>query len=238
MNYKLLTKMGCFFIAISSLLSCAKAQNSDSKLVSAAAFSDKIKQQSEAIILDVRTPEEFEKGHLPNAININKNAASFVLEIAALDKEKTYFVYCLSGARSSAAAQILSEQNFKNVYQLQGGILQWRAANLPETSAKIAENTEMSLSEYSGVIKTNTMVLVVFYAEWCAPCKKMKPYLAEIATEQKDSLHVIRINADANPQLCKELKIDGVPFLKLYKNKQEAWSHQGFLTKNEIEQHL
>ena len=77
-------------------------------------------------------------------------------------------------------------------------------------------------------------MLVDFYADWCGPCKKMKPYLEEIASDMKDKVMVVRINADDNQGLCKELKIDALPVLQLYKNKTLSWNYSGFIGKDSV----
>ena len=92
----------------------------------------------------------------------------------------------------------------------------------------------MTMAQYQALFNTNKLVLVNFSAEWCAPCKKMKPYLDEISKEYKDKVTVVRIDADANKSLLKELKIENVPVLSIYKNKKNAWTHNGFISKEEV----
>jgi thioredoxin 1 len=87
---------------------------------------------------------------------------------------------------------------------------------------------------FSEIINSETPTLVDFYAEWCAPCKKMKPYLDEISKDMADNVVIIRINADNNQALCKELKIDELPVLQLYKNKLLTWTNTGFMNKADI----
>jgi thioredoxin len=79
---------------------------------------------------------------------------------------------------------------------------------------------------------------VDFYADWCAPCKKMKPYLDEISTEMADKVVVLRINADDNKQLCKDLKIDALPVLHVYKNAVKTWTNVGFIEKADVVKQL
>ena len=66
----------------------------------------------------------------------------------------------------------------------------------------------------------------------------MKPYLAEISKEMANSVSVIRINADDNKELFKELKFDALPILQLYRNKALIWSNTGYITKEEVVKHL
>lgn len=88
----------------------------------------------EAVILDVRTREEFESGHLRDAVNLDYNAGVFRDRAARMDRQKTYLVYCLSGTRSAHAADILVELGFTSVYNLKGGIAKWKGAGYPTVS--------------------------------------------------------------------------------------------------------
>jgi len=82
-------------------------------------------------IIDVRTPEEFNDGHIENAILIDFYSEDFRDEIARLDREKTYFVYCRSGNRSGQTIDILSELGFQEVYHLSAGIREWIEQGFP-----------------------------------------------------------------------------------------------------------
>lgn len=219
--------------AILFLGSCGtgQSQTSDSVL-SATAFAEKIKLLPSAPIIDVRTPEEFSKGHLQNAQNINVYGNDFATEISKLDKSNPVFVYCLSGGRSAEAASQMRSDGFKEVYELEGGMMSWRSANLPETEE--AQATGMSKSDFDSLLNTDKLVLIDFYADWCAPCKKMKPYFDEISDTMSDKVSVIRINADEHQQLCRQLNIDGLPVVQLYKNKKLTWSHTGYISKEDI----
>ena len=74
-----------------------------------------------ALLIDVRTPEEFSSGHLEKAININWYDADFKEQIEDLDRGKTVYVYCKAGGRSAKAATVFRELGFKDVVNLEGG---------------------------------------------------------------------------------------------------------------------
>ncbi|PDH45090.1 MAG: rhodanese [Flavobacteriales bacterium MED-G15] len=76
-------------------------------------------------IIDVRTPEEFDEGHIDGAQNIDVRAESFVTEIKKLTKSDTLLVYCRSGRRSLYAAQVMVSFGFEKIYDLEGGYLNW-----------------------------------------------------------------------------------------------------------------
>jgi len=229
------------FLTATSILfnSCTNGHTQTTNTnLSATEFSDKIKTLPSAPIVDVRTPEEFAKGHLQNAKNYDWNGNDFQKQISTFDKSKPVFVYCLSGGRSSSTASQMRSAGFKEVYELSGGIMKWRAANLPETTANATASNGMTKQQFDALTNSDKLVLLDFYADWCAPCKKMKPYLDEISKDMADKVVVIRINADDNQQLCKELKIDALPVLQLYKNKTITWTNTGFIDKAEVVKQL
>ncbi|MFC2188290.1 rhodanese-like domain-containing protein [Fulvivirgaceae bacterium LMO-SS25] len=76
-------------------------------------------------LIDVRTAEEFESGHIPTAMNIDIRGHSFTEEIAKLPKEKTYHLVCRSGARSASACEYMESIGFKDVINVAGGMLDW-----------------------------------------------------------------------------------------------------------------
>ncbi len=79
-----------------------------------------------AVILDVRTEDECNEGMIPNAINIDiHEGQGFIDKIEALDKSKSYYVYCRSGARSAKACEVMNGLGFENAYNLIGGFLDW-----------------------------------------------------------------------------------------------------------------
>ena len=228
------------FITISAFLySCTTGQTQNGKTnLSAEEFAQKIKELPDASIIDVRTAEEFSKGHIQNAKNFDWYEEMLDKQVASFDKTKPILVYCLSGGRSSAAASKLRASGFKTVYELNGGIMKWRGANLPETTETASASAGMSKAQFDALLQTDKIVLIDFYADWCAPCKKMKPYLAEIAKDMADKVVVVRINADDNQALCKDMHLDALPTLQVYKNKLLTWSNTGFIEKEEVLKNL
>jgi rhodanese-related sulfurtransferase len=85
-----------------------------------------MKDASDYVILDVRTPEEYNLGNIKNSINIDYNASDFTEKLSALDKNKTYMVYCRSGARSSKAIEIMKTNGFHYLMHIDGGYLAWQ----------------------------------------------------------------------------------------------------------------
>lgn len=89
------------------------------------------RNNADFVVLDVRTVAEYNEGHLENVINIDYYGDTFSDEINALDKNKTYLVYCRSGVRSAGAVEIMKGLGFRQVYNMTGGIIQWQQDGLP-----------------------------------------------------------------------------------------------------------
>lgn len=225
-----------FFLLLSfAILSCNGQTTKNIKTIEAKAFAEKINTTENPQILDVRTPEEFNYDHIENAENVNWLGDSFVKESEKFDKTKPVFVYCKSGGRSKKATEKLEELGFKNIYELEGGFLKWDAEGLSKPSDKIIG---MCSQEYDELLNTDKKVLIDFYAEWCAPCKKMSPYLTKMQTELADKVVIVRLNADENKTLMRDMKIDELPTLILYENKEVKWKHSGFIGEEDLRKQL
>lgn len=100
--------------------------------------SEYVAQHDDAVIMDVRTPAEFDLSHITGAINANVQGDDFESLVAGLDKDKTYLVHCTrnpENGRSARALETLQHLGFKNLYSLEGGYLAWKEADLPLTEA-------------------------------------------------------------------------------------------------------
>ena len=91
----------------------------------------KNKDNPDFIILDVRTPGEFSESFIKGAELLNYQSSDFKDKVQELDKNKTYLVYCRSGMRSAASADIMVKMGFENLYNLVGGIMGWESCGLP-----------------------------------------------------------------------------------------------------------
>ncbi len=90
------------------------------------AWQEQLTADDSAVILDVRTPSEFEEGYIPNAKNIDLYLGQgFIDEVETLDKSKNYYVYCRSGGRSAQACAVMNQLGFENAHNLLGGFMEW-----------------------------------------------------------------------------------------------------------------
>ncbi|MGB0390719.1 MAG: rhodanese-like domain-containing protein [Salibacteraceae bacterium] len=89
-------------------------------------FGKAIEASPDAVLIDVRTPMEFQQGHLKGAILLDFYSRTIQEDIDALDKSKEYLIYCRSGARSASACNYMAQSGFAKVTNMAGGIMTWQ----------------------------------------------------------------------------------------------------------------
>lgn len=219
-------------LALTSCLSNSAQNTAINKTVPAGEYQQLIAAKKGALLIDVRTPAEFAQDHLPNAVNIDYNDGDFQPKMLELDKSKPVLIYCLSGGRSGKALQWMGEAGFKEVYNLKGGILQWKAANLPVVAVSGGNDWQgMSKDDYQKLIGGDIPVVVDFNAPWCGPCKQLKPILEEIQKEYAGKIKIIPVNIDEHKSLARSMYINNIPLLIYYEHGQPMINQEGFLDK-------
>lgn len=205
----------------------------------ATAFQKEINSASKKQILDVRSADEFQNGHIEGAVNADINSPSFQQIATTLEKTEIVFVYCLSGARSASAAGQLKEMGFSKIVNLTGGMLAWQSANLPVATNPLS-NSSNGLTEttFAAKIKGKPMVIIDYNATWCGPCKQLSPILKAWVKTQKGAVELIEIDVDENQELAKSKKIEAIPYLEMYKNGEKTWSSVGLIGKEELDKSL
>jgi len=122
-------------------LSLAQADDDSQDLVTTIevnAAKEFVARHENAVIMDVRTPVEYEMSHIPGAVNVNVQDESFEGMVVALDPTKTYIVHCArnpGNGRSNRALETLQSLGFKHLYSLEGGYVAWKDAELPLTDS-------------------------------------------------------------------------------------------------------
>jgi phage shock protein E len=116
-------------LALFNLFSFAHA--ADAKNVTIDEAAKIVQTNTNVVVLDVRTPREFEAGHIKGATNINFNDKDFAKKVAALDKNKTYIIHCAAGGRSGKACEQIKTLDFKNMLHMNEGFNKWKEAGKP-----------------------------------------------------------------------------------------------------------
>ena len=216
---------------IMTLISCGS--NAQKNKVASADEFEKAIASKNIQLLDVRTSDEYKAGHLKNSLQANwLNKAEFEDRTSHLDKSKPIFIYCLSGGRSAAAAAYLSEKGY-DVTNLTGGITAWKQGTKPVEG--VDPNTpQTTQASYEGQLKSSNLVLVDFGAEWCPPCKKMEPIIADFMKKESNKVTLIKMDGGLETELMKSLKVEALPTFILYKNGVEVKRKQGLVSMEEL----
>jgi len=118
--------LGGFILQLSACTGQNSSSQSTNEILSAREFETRLGELGDPQLLDVRRPDEFARGHIEGAVNINVlDKDNFLKFIKGLDKEKPVMVYCQAGVRSQRAASLLEESGFKQIYDLGGGYQTW-----------------------------------------------------------------------------------------------------------------
>lgn len=213
-----------------TIVSFANINISLSQVLSADEFEKKYSEKANAQLLDVRTSGEYGGGHLPKSTNIDYRSPEFIQKISTLDKTKPTFVYCLAGGRSKAAVEVLKQNGFTEVYDLQGGYLKWSAEKKPvEGSKENAEAKGYSKSEIDALLNTKGLVVLDFFASWCGPCLKMMPTVDKLSQELTGSVKFIKVDADASKAVVEQYKVDEIPTFIIFKDGKQVKRSTGYL---------
>ena len=130
MNIRLLPLLATLLMASAVLAADSKSADIKVKRVGVEEY-DKLRGDTNNVVLDVRSKAEFEKGHIPRAINIDVNSLKFDESVAKLDTNKTYLVNCAVGMRSARACKKMEGKGFKQLYDLAPGFDGWKKAGKP-----------------------------------------------------------------------------------------------------------
>lgn len=211
------------------LFSCTNhSQQQGVQWVSVQEFAEALKSTSSATIIDVRTPEEFQGGHLKDAVNFNVLAPEFANQVSQLDRDHAVFVYCKAGGRSADAASIMKDMGFDIIYDMQGGYMAWSSAGMESTKAERVQEEKFTQADFDKLLASGTPVLIDYYAPWCGPCKKMEPILSKLSNEFAGKVEIVRVNVDEAAGVVESQKIDNIPVVSSFKNGSEIKRVNGF----------
>lgn len=205
--------------------------------LSALEFSKRIKT-NDGILLDVRTPGEYARGHIAGSKMINLQDPQIQKVLLALPKNKPLYLYCYSGARSMSVANFLSQNGFSNIINMQRGLIDWSSCGFilesGATTALPAQPDFYTVTQYQQLLTKKGLVFIDFYAPWCAPCKQMMPMINELEKTYKDKISFEKINTDASKEVALKAGVKAVPYLVLYKNEKVIYTKDGLVAKEEL----
>lgn len=96
---------------------------------------------------------------------------------------------------------------------------------------------ELTYNDFIGLMEDDKIVVVDFYAVWCAPCKKMEPFLERLESDVSN-VQLIKVDVDKNMDLMNYFRITSIPVIQVYKNKQMVWKHDGFINESGLKTKL
>lgn len=235
------------FIIIVHFISCNSSKKITTSQLNAKDFKNNIEQNVNKQIIDVRTPEEFSQGFIKYAININIYDSDFIKQINQLNKNLPTYIYCKAGARSADALKVMLENGFKEVYNLDGGLLAWNQNKfaltypqlLPQSNLiGVAKTTNhhnnfynITTKQFDSLAASSNITIIDFTAVWCGPCKRLSPILDELQKEYGSKIAIHKIDIDNNKEITSEFAIMSIPFVKMYKNGKLFEQFEGLPSK-------
>lgn len=212
------------------LLSCHAQKGKD---LTVGEFEKGISNKDSIQLLDVRTPGEYNSGHINNAMLADwKNESEFDRRITFIDKEKPVYIYCLGGSRSAEAAAKMRSIGYQQVYELKGGINAWKAEN--KTVEGKTNEKQMTVDELNLAINASKFVLVDFGAVWCPPCKKMEPVLLSLQNDPANKFTLVKVDGGKDEAILKKYAVTQLPVFIVFKDGKQVWRKDGIVGEKEI----
>lgn len=222
------------FVCLFSFVICNSIAAQDE--LSSTDFEKRIELQRPQL-LDVRTAGEYRSGHVKNALQADwLNKEQFTDRIKYLDKNKPLLVYCASGMRSAQAAKWLSNNGFSDVQSLKGGLIAWKLEGKPLEAADV--KAQLSVDKYKAFTNSADVVLIDFGAEWCPPCKKMEPVLAQLQKDMPNQFSLIKVDGGIDTDVMKAMNVEALPVFIIYKKGKEVWRKQGVVELAELKEKI
>ena len=220
-------KLVRYLLLFVMVLSSCKSRAQEKLSISVAEFEAKW-QSGSYQVLDVRTAGEYKMAHFKDALQADwLNKQQFEERTKHLDKSKPLLVYCTSGVRSEQAAKWLLKQGFDSVFNLKGGTTAWQLEGKQLEANAVAE--QMYFHTFQQKINVPDFVLVDVGAEWCPPCKKMEPVMAQLQNDMGNRYKLVKVDGGTDIEVMKAIKVAVLPTFIVYKNGKEIWRKEGIV---------
>ncbi len=201
-------------------------------------FEQALRNNREAVLIDLRNVESYMKGHIRKAV-----VADFLRDdfkeyfLGKYEKKTPLFLYGQSGENSEHTGMYIAELGYENVTVLRGGFENWIRKSRPylSVSSEFKPLGFVSKENYGHIVREKKWVLVVFHEDYCAPCENMG--LAELQAENPD-LKVVRINFGTHGEIAEWQNIRQNPTLILYREGIQQWRGSGTVSKENIREHI
>lgn len=198
-------------------------------------YAERLYASSESQILDVRSADEYAVNHLENAVNVDlSDSLGTERIIASLNPDAPVFTYSIREGRSALLAERLKGRGFREVYYMPGGMAGWVGAGYPLCSF-VDESKFIPFDRYRSMVASEKVLLVDFSSKHCGSCRRLHALLDELEAGYGDTVRIVRIEFDENPDLVRELGIKALPTLYLYCGGETVWEHTGLVSKEEID---
>jgi len=215
------------------LLSFFACKNNKTGKLNIDAF-NQIASNNNAQIIDLRPQAEFDSGHIVNAASFVPNSPELDAYTDMLYKDVPVCIIGGSPEDNTKLIEKLKSKGFKNINELNGGMLAWINAKLPIQKTlpkKIYPNDTISFDD---AINGDKLVMVDFNATWCKPCKMMQPSIDRVHDERSDEVIVYSIDVDQFPQYNEKYQIKSIPLVMLFKNGKTLHRSEGLLEESKI----
>jgi len=243
--------MNCFILVLPSasfflplicvsvfLISCFSKKSDQLQSINVDEMEGLMRPYANLQIVDLRTTEDFISAHLPGAINIDRNSPTFDKEIAGLNAKEPVFFYCENGTNSALVAKDLAKRNFSKVYDIIGGYAAWTGANKKVLQVdRVARPEPVTRLEYNSIVKKSELVLFQFSPSSVDPAvlNKIDGMVASVVKPKAGEINFIKYNYQDQVSLARDLKVNNLPTLILYRSGEEVWRYEGMIEKTELE---
>lgn len=203
-------------------------------------FEKSLRENPDAVLLDLRNVDAFMKGHIKKSSVIDFLRDDFKEYFnSKYKKTDNLYIYAQSAENSSHAAQYIYELGFTKVVGLKGGFENWIRKSKPykSNSTDFKPLRYVTKQNYFQIVKEKKWVLVVFHEDYCKECDTMLPDFETLKKEIPD-LQISSINFQTNVQLAEWLNVTKNPTLIVYKDGIQYWKTTGITSKEKIKEHV